>query len=442
MLKKLLTKYFFEAQYFLNTGAKLAETRMIPYGVLGFSALLLFYLINAYLLESQRYDSLFPRVIGSLLCFFLIFKNYWPRKIKKIIPIYWYCTVMYTLPFFVTFMTLKNNLSAPWIMNELSMMILMMLLLDWISYLIVLVLGVLLAWIVFSLTTVTPFLFVPGIVNYKDIINTFLISLIMGMVFSRNRDIALLNKQFEVAKITSASIAHELRTPLATINAGLEGIQDYLPKLMKTYELAKEANLPIPIIRASHFKILKTSLDYIRVETNFSNMIINMLLTNIEQVNIKNDRFKCCSIADCVDAALSRYPFLPNEKLLVHWNREGDFNFYGDQLLTMHVLFNLLKNALFYIEMAGKGDIHIWLEQSSTKYNRLYFKDTGKGIDSEILPQIFEHFFTNSCYGAGVGLAYCKMIMKTYGGDILCESIAGKYAEFILLFPVLKLETN
>ena len=41
--------------------------------------------------------------------------------------------------------------------------------------------------------------------------------------------------------------------------------------------------------------------------------------------------------------------------------------------------------------------------------------------------------------GTGLGLAYCKMIMQGYGGDITCESKLGKYTRFALSFPKVEL---
>ena len=117
----------------------------------------------------------------------------------------------------------------------------------------------------------------------------------------------------------------------------------------------------------------------------------------------------------------------------MHW-KKSDFSFKGDELLMIHLLFNLLKNALYYIKVAGKGDIHIWCDQNE-KHNILHFKDTGQGIAKKDLPHIFERFFTKTPHGTGIGLAFCKMVMNSLGGDITCSSHEKEFAEFTLLFP-------
>lgn len=98
------------------------------------------------------------------------------------------------------------------------------------------------------------------------------------------------------------------------------------------------------------------------------------------------------------------------------------------------MIFNLLKNAIYYIRDANKGKIYIWAEHD-VNFNILHVKDTGKGISASILPNIFNQFFTNTPHGAGIGLTFCKMVMERFGGDIICYSKKGEYADFILYFP-------
>jgi signal transduction histidine kinase len=71
----------------------------------------------------------------------------------------------------------------------------------------------------------------------------------------------------------------------------------------------------------------------------------------------------------------------------------------------------------------------------TVKKNRLYFRDNGKGISPEILPRIFDKFFTSSKAGTGVGLAFCKLVMEGMNGTIECESNPEEYTLFKLSFP-------
>jgi signal transduction histidine kinase len=101
------------------------------------------------------------------------------------------------------------------------------------------------------------------------------------------------------------------------------------------------------------------------------------------------------------------------------------------------VLFNLLKNAYHAIRIAGKGDINISLIKGKTS-NFLQFTDTATGIERNVLPHIFDDFFTTKPGGggAGIGLAFCKRTINSFGGDIRCESIENAYTTFYLRLPV------
>jgi|GEM_PF-1131886 len=259
---------------------------------------------------------------------------------------------------------------------------------------------------------------------------------------------AIIREEVQEEKIKTAqslggAVAHELRTPLRSITSTISGISKFLPRLIESYQLACRAKLPVENIQPRHLAILKNTLDSIKHETNFANMIIDMLLMNIREIKISPEELENCSAVACIDEALQRYPFSANEKQLIHWqqpNDNNDFNFKGKKLLIVHVLFNLIKNALYHIAKAGKGEVSIWLEHNdndSEKINTLHFKDTGTGIPNEVLTKIFDHFFTRTHGGTGIGLSFCKMVMNGLGGNIICQSVEGEFTEFLLTFPTM-----
>ncbi|ARG98815.1 histidine kinase [Legionella micdadei] len=101
-----------------------------------------------------------------------------------------------------------------------------------------------------------------------------------------------------------------------------------------------------------------------------------------------------------------------------------------------HVLFNLLKNALYVIATAQKGEITIWTEKRD-KFNTLYFKDSAIGMSSQQLSKLFNHFYTTTFMGTGIGLSFCKLVMNRFGGDIRCDAKEGCYTQFLLSFPAI-----
>ncbi|WP_019218077.1 sensor histidine kinase [Legionella tunisiensis] len=53
------------------------------------------------------------------------------------------------------------------------------------------------------------------------------------------------------------------------------------------------------------------------------------------------------------------------------------------------------------------------------------------------LTRLFNHFYTTTFMGTGIGLSFCKLVMNRFGGDIRCEAQEGKYTQFALTFPAL-----
>ena len=407
--------------------------QLIVFGIVMFIYFPLYYAIWLLTL-SNTYENLGLRLLASLFCIPLIFKNYWPQKLVKFLPIYWYLTVLYCLPFFFTFMLLKNQGATIWLMNSVSALFFVLLLFDVASAIILITVGALVAWLCYKLTTTTVFVFSPGDINWTGVIVSFLAAFVIGAIFSHNKQ-KLEQEQLKAMAAVGGSIAHELRTPLLAIDSGVTGLKKYFPVLFETYQYAIKNGWPSQeVIRPDRFEALLTVLDDITAETQYSNVIIDMLLQKVN-THLQAGELKICSIRDCIDDALRRYPFQTNSHYdLITWTDANNFKFRGSHLLIVHVLFNLFKNALFFIEDAGKGHIFIWTE-TGEKTHTLHFKDTAKGIAPSVLSHLFKRFYSTTLNGTGLGLAFCKMVMTGIGGDIICVSNEGEYAEFIMTFP-------
>jgi two-component system aerobic respiration control sensor histidine kinase ArcB len=241
--------------------------------------------------------------------------------------------------------------------------------------------------------------------------------------------------KLEGMSLVGASIAHELRTPLASLNVSVNMLKDTLPILLNSYQLAKAAELPIENIEPSELMLLDKKFNAMHKEIRASLTFIDMLLVNINP-SIDKTKIEVFSINRCIDDALTRYPFSVKQHELILWQPDAhnDFMVKGELLLVTHVLFNLIKNALYFVMKAGKGNIQISIERGEHN-NTLYFKDTGTGIAPESLPKVFDRFFSKTHHGAGIGLTFCKMVMENLGGQITCESVEGDYTLFILRFP-------
>lgn len=383
----------------------------------------------------QPYENLALRLVGSALFLPLVFLNHWPTEWRKVLPIYWYIALLYALPFFFTFMLLQNHGSTVWLLSTLIAVFVMILLLDWLNLIIHFVVGTTLAWIVFFLSAEDTNI----VILHLEHLPIYLFAVVLGAAANFNSEMVK-QEQARAMLATASGIAHELRTPLLGINSGAAGLRSYLPTLLEAYRQAQAHGLDVQPIRSVHLRAMDGVLDRIGMETYYSNTVIDMLLTSVYPTGMKTGDKSECSMAKCVAMAIQRYPFATErERALVSWNRGADFIFAGAELLMVHVLFNLLKNALRHIARSGKGTISIRFE-TSAKENRLIFRDEGSGIAPEVLPHVFTRFYSwpaggDSLMGSGIGLAFCRDVMRAFGGDIVCGSELGKYTEFTLRLP-------
>ena len=212
--------------------------------------------------------------------------------------------------------------------------------------------------------------------------------------------------KIDQVKSLAFSIAHETRNPLAGIKGCCELMKNNLNELIEYIDLVYDSS-------------------------SQGLAMIDMILNNIREGNVDKSNFTYLSISDTVKKAIKQYAYKnEDEKDLVSLNLEQNFIFKGDKNMMIFVIFNLLKNALYY-----KSKIEIRTE-AKPDGNYLYFKDYGPGIEKDKLALIFKSFFTSGKKdGTGLGLPFCKRIMTAFDGDIVCKSEIGEWTEFEMKFP-------
>ena len=409
-----------------------SERQIKAFSIIFFINYLLYYFIWRFG-SIQSYENLWLRISASMVCLVLMLRAYWPKKLEKFFPLYWYVSVTYCLPYFFLFMTLNTHGSAAWLLNLLLEVMLTFLLFDLREVIVINTIGFALAYLAYTFFENHTVIFEPSTIDVIGAFMTIPATSIMGGIFLHNRG-RIEQAKLDATSSLGASIAHELRTPLSSIALGVSGLQDYLPVLIAGYELAKNSGLPVQTIRKDKYEILMRMLGHIEMDTKYANTIINMLLMNAKQKIVQQDTLNLYSMNTCIHEVMENYPFESMEAALVHLDMSYDFEFQGQSLLVKHVLLNLLRNALYFIQAEGKGNIQI-TTFAHGKYNVLSFKDTARGIEPRAIHKIFDRFYTTTTHGTGLGLAFCKMVMKNLGGDIRCSSKLGEFAKFDLKFP-------
>jgi len=212
--------------------------------------------------------------------------------------------------------------------------------------------------------------------------------------------------KIEQVKSLAGSIAHETRNPLAGIKGCCELMKNNLNELIEYIDLVADSS-------------------------SQGLAMIDMIMANIREGKIDKSNFTDLSISNVVKKALKQFSYKnEEEKDLISLDLEQNFIFRGDENMIIFVIFNLLKNSLYY-----KSKIEIRTE-AKPDGNYLYFKDFGPGIEKDRLLLIFESFFTSGKKdGTGLGLPFCKRIMRAFDGEIICKSEIDKGTEFEMKFP-------
>jgi signal transduction histidine kinase len=138
-----------------------------------------------------------------------------------------------------------------------------------------------------------------------------------------------------------------------------------------------------------------------------------------EQFNLKDEIIKIVQEYS-VNINDNDYGSKRNVKILYQQlGNNNDILVHADKGRIIQVVSNLLNNA---IKFTTEGSITITTEQKDG-YIIVCVKDTGTGIDPEILPRLFTKFATKSGKGTGLGLFISKSIVEAHDGNIWVDDI-------------------
>lgn len=210
-------------------------------------------------------------------------------------------------------------------------------------------------------------------------------------------------------------IAHELKTPIATLKSGIEVT---LSKERQKDEYKKALN--DTLIDANKMSILVSNiLDLAWIGADKST-------TNYKVFNFSD------SVLDLIE--ISTKLGMP-KGIEIKSDVEKGLKILGDEGKILRAILNLIENSIKYT--VNKKPILISLQKSKTKAV-LIIKDKGVGISKEEIDQIFNRFYRGSktakTVGSGLGLAISLGIIKAHGGNIEIKSnvAVGTVAKIIL----------
>lgn len=232
----------------------------------------------------------------------------------------------------------------------------------------------------------------------------------------QNLEIELLKKEQDYRREFIGNLAHELKTPLFTVQGYvltlLDGVAD--KKMRKKY--LKQASKGI-----DRLNYIVKDLDLI---TKFESGIAQLDQQSFNIISTIENVFELLEIQ------------ASEKQIVLRFDKEypAPIKVYADEERIQQVLTNLIVNSLKYGVIRGVTEVSIQF----LKENKILIRiaDNGEGIDEEHLPRLFERFYrvdktrNRNQGGSGLGLAIVKHIIEAHEEKIFVESEAKVGSEF------------
>lgn len=348
-------------------------------------------------------QSLFASVflIAIVLAFSFSFHEFLStNKFKKYLPVYWYLSLLICLPLLGSFILFCNPHSTYGIINFIFSILLLAIFVDYQSFIMLTVVGVLLSKLIM-------FLVMDNILylSTHGALHSYIYSalpFLVAIFIKRSYELRLANVTF-----LCGAIAHEITTPLSVISMQANSIvedQKQVTKIKKS------------IIRS----------------VNMTQNIINSVLMNLKNTDsvLRNDEIL---ISQSINDAIKSLACSNEEERAIQLVIRNDFLITCNKLYITNMIVNLLKNSLYYLNTRKDFRINIlvFIEGDKKIVNVI---DNGPGISNDDIEKVFDTFYTKKVSGTGIGLAFCKKVMECHGGSISCISSLGEYTKIELRF--------
>jgi signal transduction histidine kinase len=221
--------------------------------------------------------------------------------------------------------------------------------------------------------------------------------------------------------LLSAGLVHEVNNPLNAALSSIRTLGASLERLQTGESTPQE--LSGKLVRASQRALngLKRCEEIIAGLRQFSR----------KDVEGKKEE----DILQGLNSTLNLLPEDPENRIVIH----RDYRFQGKVPCNLgqlnQVFMNVLTNALQSIR--GEGEIWVRTEQKGDEI-LVTVEDTGQGISPDVLPRIFEPFYTTKDVGqgTGLGLSISHKVIEEHGGRIEVESAPGKGSRFLIYLPL------
>jgi signal transduction histidine kinase len=222
-----------------------------------------------------------------------------------------------------------------------------------------------------------------------------------------------LKRLFDSRRELVAWASHDLRTPLANMQAMLEALEDGLGK----------PDEYLPALR-----------DQVRVLSQLVDDLFELARIDADALTLELQRLRVAPVVSSSLRGVEAEARLRQVSLASDVHEELTACFAPEKL--ERVLMNLLTNALRHTP--GDGSVAVHAETFADEV-RVAVEDTGDGLDAEARERMFERFWrgerSRTSHGAGLGLAIARALVEAHGGRIWAEDREGGGARVCFTLP-------
>ncbi len=233
-------------------------------------------------------------------------------------------------------------------------------------------------------------------------------------------DITKLEKRKLLKQQMTSNIAHELKTPVASVRGYLETIlnNDDMEEDNKNYFINKA-------YKQSH---------------RLTDLIDDIVVLNKIEEGGEHFEFESLSAVALIDEVIdSEVDLIKNQHASIKYKVDSHVEILGNKSLVISIFQNLIDNSLKY---AGeKVEINIEMYHQDDRFYYFSLSDNGDGIQEEHLLRIFERFYrvdagrSRKMGGTGLGLAIVKHAVNIHKGEVSAKNGANGGAEFYFSLP-------
>lgn len=233
----------------------------------------------------------------------------------------------------------------------------------------------------------------------------------------------------------TGGLAHEIKNPLSTVGLNLQLLQEDVD------ELGKHTS-PDDAQAAEQVNRLKRRLTSLSHETNRLKEILEDFLRFAGRMKLDLNTANINDVIEELTDFFRPQASMENVQLRTQLDAKPA-ELPLDQGLFKQAMLNLLINANTAMSQArAKGKPHGGANELLLRTRKegnqivIYITDTGPGIESDVINEIFKPYFSTTRGGTGLGLPTTRRIIEEHGGSITCHSDVGRGTSFIVSLPI------